>query len=79
MFILRFLRFNALWAAAITLVLVPFVVAADMGGILRWTQLIAGIAIVVATLLSCAGLFGRDPSAGLRQHVLLIPLMLWLG
>ena len=49
----------------------------DFGGVLKWTQYVSSFAVIAATLLSCAAIFGERNPGGLRQHVLLIPLALW--
>ena len=50
----------------------------DFGGVLKWTQYVSSFAVIAATLLSCAAIFGERNPGGLRQHILLIPLFLWL-
>ena len=77
----RFRRFGSLcqWLAAVSLALLPIVVALDYGGVLHWTQYMSSQAvfwIVVVAILGC-GLTGTWGT--LRQHQLMLPLLLWLG
>jgi len=57
----------------------PLVVALDFGGVLYWTQYVAAIAIFLAFALAIPSLFGRDNSRGLKQHLLLLPMAVWIG
>ena len=54
-------------------------IAADYGGILLWTQYVAALAVVVAAALAVPGLFGSGNARGLKQHVLLVPVLVWLA
>ncbi|QDV63686.1 O-antigen ligase family protein [Crateriforma conspicua] len=57
----------------------PLLLALDFGGVLYWTQLVAALAVFLAFLLAIPSLFGRDNSRGLRQHLFLLPLAIWIG
>ena len=74
---MHLLRQIPLWTSAALLAVLPIVVAADYGGVLRWTQYVAALAIAAAAVLALAGLFGQDHARGLRRHALLLPLGLW--
>ncbi|MGB7325848.1 MAG: O-antigen ligase family protein [Rubripirellula sp.] len=73
------LQNSIVWISAAILAVLPTVIAADFGGILRWTQFVASLAVVGVTALSCVAMFGRDNCTHPRQHVLLIPLLIWLA
>ena len=64
---------------AICAALLPIAIAFDFGGILSWTQYtfaFAVLAIAVAALVATA--LGGS-SGGTRQHLLLAPILVWLG
>lgn len=60
------------------LAVAPVVVALDYGGVLRWTHYVAALAVLAAVVLAAIAVVRSNESNGLRQHVLLIPLMVWL-
>ncbi|MCC9656624.1 O-antigen ligase family protein [Rhodopirellula halodulae] len=68
------LRTTLLWISATILVLIPFCLAADFGGILHWSQYPAALGVLAAMVLSLIGLTDSTASSGLRQHKLLLPL-----
>ncbi|QDT12291.1 O-antigen ligase family protein [Planctomycetes bacterium K23_9] len=72
------IRTTLVWCTAALLAVLPIVIAADFGGILRWTQLLIGLATVAITLLSLAAYWDQPNKGQLRQHVLLLPLIAWL-
>lgn len=74
-----FLSSASLWASAILLACLPFIVAADFGGALRWTQYIASIAIMICVLLALPAIRKGENSGHIRQLALLAPLMIWLA
>tara|TARA_R110002049_G_scaffold72490_2_gene187230 strand:- start:269170 stop:271782 length:2613 start_codon:yes stop_codon:yes gene_type:complete len=57
----------------------PFAVATDFGGILYWTQYVASLAVVVAGLLAITALINDAGARTLRRHMLLLPVVLWMG
>lgn len=75
----RLARSICTWIAALILALLPMAVAADFGGVLWWTQFVAGVAILLAVILAVPGLFAEENSRLLRQYVLLAPLVLWIA
>ena len=58
--------------------MIPILVSFDFGGVLKWTQYVSSFAVITAVLLSCAAMFGDRNPGGLKQHVLLIPMILWI-
>ncbi len=60
------------------LALLPIVLAVDFGGVLWWTQAIAGLAVVVALVLAACGMFPLQSRQLLGQHLLLWPLFAWI-
>ncbi len=75
---MNFFRESCYWIAAGILTLMPLVLAIDFGGVLRWTQYMAALAVIVPALLTAiAWLSSRDRGQA-RQHVLLVPLLLWV-
>ena len=67
------------WAACILLSLLPFAVATDFGGVLRWTQYVASLAVVGAGLLASSALISDSGTRTLRRHSLLLPVLVWLA
>ena len=67
------------WAACILLSLLPFAVATDFGGVLRWTQYVASLAVIAAGVLATSALIGDSGSRSLRRHLLLLPVAVWLA
>lgn len=56
----------------------PILVAIDFGGVLWWTQYVAGLAILVAFLLALPTLADWQRYFRPRQLLVIIPLLLWL-
>jgi O-antigen ligase/tetratricopeptide (TPR) repeat protein len=75
---LETIRLFCVWAVALALAALPVVVAADFGGILRWTQFVAAIAVTLLTLLSLLAYWDTSNRGQLRQHVLLLPIVAWI-
>ncbi len=71
------LRTIIVWAAAFSLCALPIIVAVDFGGILRWTHLMIGFAVLGITLASLAAFWDQENRGKLRQHVLLLPMAVW--
>lgn len=67
------------WIAAVGIAALPFVVAADFGGVLRWTQYLAAIGIVTISVLAMIGAVRGQLNQSLLQYVLLVPLALLVG
>ncbi|KAA1259800.1 O-Antigen ligase [Rubripirellula obstinata] len=61
------------------LALLPIFVAIDFGGVLWWTQYVAGLAIVAAFVLALPSLVDWHRHARPRQLLVIIPLLLWLA
>ena len=57
----------------------PIVMAADFGGILRWTQFVSAFVVIGLTLLACITLTDSQNNAGLKRHLLLAPLLIWIA
>ncbi|MGB7345555.1 MAG: ligase, partial [Pirellulaceae bacterium] len=58
--------------------MLPIIIAADFGGILRWSQLLVGMAVTAITVLSLLAYWDQENKGQLRQHVLMLPLVAWL-
>ncbi len=65
------------WVSAVILALLPIVVAADFGGVLWWTQSIAGIAVLIAAGLAIPSVLWDGNVRFLRQHYLVLILFFW--
>jgi tetratricopeptide (TPR) repeat protein len=76
---LRRLGFACRWLTAVLLALLPIIVALDYGGVLRWTQYIAAQAAFWIVLLAIVGCMLSSDWGDLKQHMLLVPLAIWLG
>ncbi|MEM6778398.1 MAG: O-antigen ligase family protein, partial [Planctomycetota bacterium] len=72
-------RSALLWVSTAILVCLPALLAIDFGGVLRWSQYIAAIAVLLAAAVSLAGLFDSSASTMLSQHKLLIPLGIFVA
>ena len=61
------------------LAVLPIFVAIDFGGVLWWTQYVAGLAILAAFLLALPSLVDWNRYARPRQLLVIVPLLLWLA
>ena len=77
--IIQFLIRVSTGLAALILVLLPFFVALDYGGILWWTHHAVGLAVVIALALSLPSIFDRTYQPSMRQLVILGIMLLWLA
>lgn len=68
-----------MWVSAAILVMIPIFLAFDFGGIYHWSQYVAAIGILIASVFAIAGLTDSTASSGLAQHRLLIPIGLLVG
>jgi O-antigen ligase/tetratricopeptide (TPR) repeat protein len=68
----------SLWVSAVIIAVLPFAVAADFGGVLRWTQYAAAFPILLAALLALPALRSGHNSGRARQMLLLAPILIWL-
>ena len=75
--VLHVSRLLFVWVAAALLALLPALVAMDFGGVLRWTHFVVGIALLATTVLATTAYWDQPNRGQLRQHVLLVPLVVW--
>lgn len=76
---MKFLQACSLWISAAILVMIPIFLSFDFGGIYHWSQYVAAIGILIASVFAIVGLTDSTASSGLAQHRLLIPLGLLVG
>jgi O-antigen ligase len=65
--------------SAAIIALLPILVAMDFGGVLWWTQYVAGLAIVAAFMLALVSLADWNQYTRPRQLLVMVPLLLWLA
>ena len=72
------------WGAALTICVLPLGLALDFGGILRWTQYVAALAVTVAGILALVHLLTRSEQFSvdgwqtpIRGHFLALLLLGW--
>ncbi|WP_197172126.1 O-antigen ligase family protein [Novipirellula aureliae] len=75
----KYLRLLSLWASATLLTLLPFLVALDYAGVLKWTQWAAAAVVLAAALLAIPALTDRENQMGPRYHWFTIFLLVWAG
>ncbi|MCG8648439.1 MAG: O-antigen ligase family protein [Pirellulales bacterium] len=75
--LLRWIRQGCLWIAAMIVMSLPIVVAADFGGVLWWTQYAAAMAVAAAAVLAITALLAPGGSVSPKQHALLWPCLAW--
>lgn len=73
----RRIGFTTGWLGAGALALLPTLIALDYGGVLCWTQYVAALVTLAVCTLAILSLLAQRGM--LRQHWLLLPLVLWLG
>lgn len=76
---IRLLASTSTAVSAAILALLPIFVAIDFGGVLWWTQYVAGLAILLAFLLALTSLADWNRYARPRQLLVMAPLILWLA
>ena len=59
--------------------MLPIAVAVDYGGILWWTQSLSAIAVMAAVILAIPGIFAPGNMRLMRQHGLLLPVVLFVA
>lgn len=75
---LRILTSISTGLSALILAILPILVAIDFGGVLWWTQYVAGLAIVVAFVLALPTLADWQRYFRPRQLLVIIPMLMWL-
>ena len=76
---MRLIQTTVTWVAMLTLVILPFIVALDYGGILRWTQYLAAFPVIACACLAGVLLISPQVFGGIQRYWLLVILLLWLG
>ncbi|MGB7329272.1 MAG: O-antigen ligase family protein [Rubripirellula sp.] len=79
---MNFLRHFATFSTAISalaLAILPLAVSLDFGGVLWWTQCVAGLAIAIAFAFSLPSVVAWSAYHRPRHMLVMVPLVLWLG
>lgn len=76
--LLRLTTLTAIWLSAIQMLVLPVVLAFDFGGVLWWSHYAAALVMVICGVLALGTLID-NPLRSLRNHKILVPLLLWLA